>query len=148
MTRSKRLAPAGRVIDERERQQAEQLAAIEKRVAEHEAKLAELERYHADYARDFAARAGKGTGAASLRDYQIFLARLTRAIQQQTQLLLQVRLDRDAVEQRWQQAAQHAKAVGNVMERWRAEEHYADAQRDQRDSDERAQRTPGSRGST
>lgn len=147
MTRSKRLAPARRVIGDRERQQAEQLVAVEKRVAEHEAKLAELERYHADYARDFTARAGQGTGAASLRDYQVFLARLTQAIQQQTQLLVQVRLERDAVEQRWQQAAQHAKAVGNVMERWRAEEHYAEERQDQRDSDERAQRAPGSRGS-
>ena len=61
MTRSKRLAPAGRVIDERERQQAEHLALSEKRVAECEAKLAELERYYADYAREFAIRAGKGT---------------------------------------------------------------------------------------
>jgi len=143
MTRSKRMAPAGRVIDERERQQAEQLAAVEKRVAEHEAKLAELERYHADYARDFAAKAGQGTDAAGLRDYQVFLARLSQAIQQQTQLLVRVRLERDAVGQRWQQAAQHAKAVGNVMQRWRAEEHYAEARRDQRDSDERAQRPPG-----
>jgi flagellar protein FliJ len=147
MTRSKRLAPAGRVIDERERQQAEQLALSEKRVAESEAKLAELERYYADYAREFAIKAGKGTGVSSLRDYQTFLARLTQAVSQQTGLLLSVRQERDAELVRWQQAARHAKAVGNVMERWRSEEHYAEEKRDQRESDERAQRTPGSRGS-
>ena len=146
MTRSKRMESAGRVLDERERRRAEQVAVGEKRVAECEAKLAELERYHADYARDFALQAGRGTGASRLRDYQVFLARLTQAVNQQTQLLIQVRLERDAELQRWQQAAQQAKAVGNVMERWRSEEHYADEQRAQRESDERAQRMPGSRG--
>lgn len=145
MTRSKRLAPAGRVIDERERQQAEQLALSERRVSDAEAKLAELERYLSDYAREFAVRAGQGTGAASLRDYQVFLARLTQAVTQQTQVLLQARAERDAELERWQAAARHAKAVGNVMQRWRIEEHSAAERRDQRESDERAQRS-GSRG--
>lgn len=144
MTRSKRLAPAGRVIGERERQQAEQLAACERRVTENEAKLAELERYYSDYAREFVVRAGHGSGVAGLRDYQAFLARLTQAVKQQTQVLLQARAERDAEHGRWQQAARHAKAVGTVMERWRAEEQHAADRRDQRESDERAQRS-GSR---
>jgi flagellar FliJ protein len=144
MTRSKRLAPAGRVIDERERQQAEQLAASERKVAENETKLAELERYYSDYARQFAVRAGQGTGVAGLRDYQAFLARLTQAVNQQTQILLQVRAERDAELERWQQAARHAKAVGTVMERWKSEEQQSAERRDQRESDERAQRS-GSR---
>lgn len=145
MTRSKRLAPAGRVIDERERQQAEQLAACERKVAENEAKLGELERYYTDYARQFAVRAGQGTGVASLRDYQVFLARLTQAVNQQTQVVLQVRGERDAELERWQQAARHAKAVGTVMERWKSEEQKLADRRDQLESDERAQRS-GSRG--
>ncbi len=145
MTRSKRLAPAGRVIDERERQQAEQLAACERKVAENEVKLGELERYYTDYARQFAVRAGQGTGVANLRDYQAFLARLTQAVNQQTQVVLQVRAERDAELARWQQAARHAKAVGTVMERWQSEELRSAERRDQRESDERAQRS-GSRG--
>jgi flagellar protein FliJ len=146
MTRSKRLVPASRFMDEQERQKAERLSSSERRVADCEAKLAELERYHADYAREFALKAGRGTGAASLRDYQVFLARLTQAISQQTQMLVHARRERDAELQRWQHAARRAKAVGNVMERWRAEERTAEQKRDQRESDERAQRAPGTRG--
>jgi len=142
VTRSKRLAPAGRLIDERERQQAERLATCERRVADCEAKLAELKSYHADYERGFADRARQGTGAASLRDYQVFLGRLQQAISQQAEIVRQAQMERDAEMQRWQQAARHAKAVGTVMARWRTEEQYASDRRDQRESDERAQRPP------
>ena len=76
MNRVKRLQPVQRIADDNERRCAEKFALAERRVAQCEAKLAELEQYRTDYAKGFVARAQSGLDAAGLRDYQAFLARL------------------------------------------------------------------------
>jgi flagellar FliJ protein len=100
----------------------------------------ELKHYREEYERQFAARAGLGMGATALRDYQVFLARLSEAIRQQTDLAARARTERDAERARWQEAAVRAKAVDHVIERWRLEERRVLERKEQRESDERAQR--------
>jgi flagellar FliJ protein len=141
MKRSQRLQMVQQVVDDNERRRAERFAASEKRVAECEAKLAELEAYQLSYARDFSARAGQGIGGAGLRDYQTFLARLGEAVRQQNQLVNRARLERDADRENWQGAAQKAEAVGQIVKRWQGEERRAVDRQEQLESDERAQRT-------
>jgi flagellar FliJ protein len=141
MKRADRLEPVQRIVDDTERRLAEHFAASERLVANCEAKLAELERYHADYVQGFAQRAIGGIGAASLRDYQAFMARLQEAIRQQTEIAERAKTDRDVQRERWQEAAQRAKALGNVIERWQAEERTVIERREQSESDERAQRS-------
>jgi flagellar protein FliJ len=140
MKRSQRLQMVQQVVDDNERRRAERFASSEKRVAECEAKLAELEAYQLSYARDFSARAGQGIGGAGLRDYQTFLARLGEAVRQQNQLVTRARLERDADRENWQGAAQRAEAVGQIMKRWQGEERRAVDRQEQLESDERAQR--------
>jgi flagellar protein FliJ len=140
MKRSQRLQMVQQVVDDNERRRAERFQSSEKRVAECEAKLAELEAYQLSYARDFTSRAGQGIGAAGLRDYQTFLARLGEAVRQQTQLAQRARLERDADRENWQGAAQRAEAVGQIVKRWQGEERRAVDRQEQLESDERAQR--------
>lgn len=140
MTRARRMKPVQNLYDDTERRLAMALAASERKVAEAEAKLQELERYRLDYDEQFAQRAGGGIGVTALRDYQAFLARLSEAIRQQQAVVKRVRSERDAERQRWQEAAQRAKAVGHVVEQWQTEERRALDRREQRESDERAQR--------
>lgn len=140
MTRAKRLAPVQTLVDDNERRLAQSLAAFERRVTESEAKLQELERYRGEYEQQFTQRAGKGIGATDLRDYQAFLARLSDAIRQQQALVQRVRAERDAERLRWQEAARKAKALDHVVDQWQAEERRATDRREQRDTDERAQR--------
>jgi flagellar protein FliJ len=140
MTRTKRIAPVQTLFDDNERRLAQSLAAFERRAAESEKKLQELERYRAEYEKQFTQRAGRGIGATDLRDYQAFLARLNEAIRQQTALVQRAQIERDAERQRWQDSARRAKALGFVVDGWRAEERRADDRRDQRETDERAQR--------
>lgn len=140
MTRAQRLQPVQRLAEEKERHIAHSLAALERRVAEAEAKLVELTHYKQDYESQFNSRAGFGIGATELRDYQAFLARLGEAIRQQSAIVQRARTDRDLERTRWQDAAKRAKAVDHVIERWRVEERRALDRRDQRESDERAQR--------
>lgn len=140
MKRSERMQTVERVVSDVERQRAEALALSERRVAESESRLAELEQYQKAYADQFRARAGSGMGGAGLRDFQTFMARLAEAVKQQAQIVLQARAERDAELKTWQSAAQRAHAIGGLVKRWQSEERRADDRREQHESDERAQR--------
>lgn len=141
MKRTQRLKMVQNVVEDQERRRAEQLAVTEKRVNECETRLTELENYQASYSREFAARASNGIGAAGLRDYQTFLARLSEAVRQQSQAVFRARAERDAERQIWQSAAQRAEAVGRIVKRWQTEEQRTFDRYEQRETDERAQRS-------
>lgn len=142
MTRAKRLEPVQDIVGDAERRLAQSLAAHEQRVAEAEVKLQDLQRYKSEYEGQFTQRAGSGIGVTDLRDYQAFLARLGDAIRQQHGVVQRIRGERDAERLRWQEAAKRAKALDHVVERWRSEERKALDRREQRETDERAQRRP------
>ena len=130
-----------RVTDEKQRQYAQRLAQSRARVTQHEAKLRELQGYHAGYLRDFGARAASGIGGAGLREFQAFLARLSEAIRQQEELLHKARAECDAEHSHWQGAAQRSQIMDKVVESHVARDHKARDRRDQRESDDRGQRT-------
>jgi flagellar protein FliJ len=140
MKRAQRLEMVQHVVDDLERSRAEALAASERRVSESEAKLAELEGYHASYVQGFNVRAGSGIDANLARDYQAFLARLEEAIRQQTQVVTRTCAQRDSERQNWQGAAQRAEAVGQMVKRFQTEEVRAADRREQQESDERSAR--------
>lgn len=140
MKRAKRLEPVQQIVDDAQRRLALSVAAFEKRVLEGEAKLQELQRYKGEYEQQFSQRAGRGIGATDLRDYQAFLARLAEAIRQQQALVTRARAEHQAERLKWQEALKRSKALGHVVERWQAEERHMNDRRDQRESDERAQR--------
>jgi flagellar protein FliJ len=140
MKRAQRLEMVQNVVEDQERIRAEALAGSERRVSEGEAKLAELESYHASYVRGFAVRAESGIDANLARDYQAFLARLEEAMRQQTQIVIRARAQRDGEKQTWQGAAQRAEAVGQMVKRFQTEEVRAADQREQQESDERSAR--------
>jgi flagellar FliJ protein len=142
MSRAKRLEPVQDLVSDAERRLAQSLATHERRVVEAETKLQDLQRYKSEYERQFTARAGSGMGVADLRDYQAFLARLGEAIRQQQSVVVRTRNERDAERLRWQEAARRAKALDHVVERWQLEERRALDRREQRETDERAQRRP------
>lgn len=140
MKRAKRLEPVQQIADDAQRRLAMSVAAFEKRVLDGEAKLQELTRYKGEYEQQFSQRAGRGIGATDLRDYQAFLARLTEAIKQQQALVARARAEHQAERVKWQEALKRSKALGHVVERWQADERHMNDRRDQRESDERAQR--------
>jgi flagellar FliJ protein len=140
MKRADRLEPVKNIVDDNERRLAEHYASAERLLQSSEQKLRELTGYRDDYTQGFAKRAGGGMGARDLVDYQAFMSRLNEAIKQQAQVVQNARNETDAQRKRWQEAAQRAKALGNVIERWHQEETHANDRREQRDSDERGQR--------
>jgi flagellar FliJ protein len=143
MTRAKRLQPVQQIVEDQQRALARSLAAIEKRLNDAESKLGELERYRQEYETQFSMRAQSGIGVMDLRDYQAFLARLSEAVKQQQALVHRARADRDGERTRWREAATRAKALDHVVERWQNEERVLLDRKEQRESDERAQRKVG-----
>lgn len=143
MNRAKRLQPVQQIVDDQQRALARSLAAIEKRLSDAEGKLGELERYRREYELQFAMRAQSGIGVMDLRDYQAFLARLSEAVKQQQAVVQRAHADRDTERTRWREAATRAKALDHVVERWRNEERALLDRKEQRESDERAQRKAG-----
>jgi flagellar protein FliJ len=139
MKKTERIGMVRRAVDDIERRKAEALAACEKGVLAAQAKLEELEAYRAAYVRDFARRAGSGMSGAGMREYQVFLNRLDEALRQQTQILVQARVQRGAELESWRNAARRAAAVGNLASHWQAEERVAAEKVEQKESDERSQ---------
>jgi flagellar FliJ protein len=140
MTRSERMAPVQRVLGKTEQQRARDLADSRTRLAEAESKLQDLEQYRRDYQQTFQQRASAGQPVMQLRDFQVFLARLDQAIQQQKQIVEAGRGDVAGQTTRWQSAARQVKAVDSVVGRWQGEERREQDRRDQKETDERAQR--------
>src|SRR4051812_27014179 len=108
MKRSQRMQNGERGGSGVEGKRAQALALSERRVSESETKLTELETYQKNYADQFNTRAGAGIGAAGLRDFQTFMARLADAVKQQMQIVVKAKSDRDAELKTWQNAAQRA----------------------------------------
>lgn len=140
MKRAKRLEPVQHIVDEAQKRLAMSVATFEKHLLDGEKKLEELVRYKAEYEQGFQQRAAGGIGVMEMRDYQAFLARLAEAIKQQQALVSRARAEHDAERVKWQEALKRSKALGHVVERWQAEERHVNERREQRESDERAQR--------
>jgi flagellar FliJ protein len=139
MTRTQRIQVVQRTAEDTERQRAQRLAASEHRLAECQARLAELRAFQESYARELAARGARGIAGSGLRDYQTFLMRLAEAVRHQDQLVAQAREARDAEHRHWQQAAQRAQALTRMLQKWQRQERRHLDRLEQRESDERSQ---------
>ena len=139
MTRSERLEVVKQATSHTEREHAERVAQAERHVVAMEEKLTALEKYRKEYEDGFAAKAGAGVGAMAGRDFQIFLARLADAMEQQRKVIEQARAAHQAAVVVWREAAKRAHVVDTLSDRWQVEEAREEGRRDQRDNDELSQ---------
>lgn len=148
MTRSERMAPVQRLFGEAEKTRARELGDAQRRLADSEARLEELRNYRGEYLSAYHKRVEDGTSVRALRDFQAFLARLDEALRQQEQIVATAREQTAGSRRNWQGAARQVKAVDSVVNRWQVAEVRAGERRDQKDTDERAQRTASKAPST
>jgi flagellar protein FliJ len=139
------MAPVQKVLGRKEKDRARELGEAQTRLSAAEVKLRDLEQYRQDYEQAFQQRAKAGQPVRALRDFQVFLARLDQAIQQQRQVVATTQNDVNGQSTLWRSAARQVKAVDSVVDRWQGEERRAQDRRDQKDTDERAQRAARSR---
>jgi flagellar protein FliJ len=143
--RSKRLEPVGALADEAERGCATQVAALQGRLADAERRCVELKRYLGEYQQMFQRRASAGMGVTGMRDYQTFIARLGDAVRQQQGVIEQLQADCERARAQWLAAAARKSAMRKVIANVRSEDQKLEDRRNQKESDEQAQRLGGAR---
>lgn len=139
MKRSKRLQV---VLDlaERKRKQAEQLLSqSQSRVQQGEATLAQLRDYYSDYANSFYSAGSTGVTPGQLHTHQAFMQKLRVAVEQQKNALLMDRAQLEKVQEHWQAAYRHFKAVDTLVEKLKKEELVQEEKQQQKELDERSQ---------
>lgn len=140
MNREQRIGTYRRTLESSEKRAAARLTEAESKLQEARQRLEQLERYRSDYTTSFGARAAQGISGPALLDFQAFIARLGEAIRQQASVVSKMEMDRGQVQQRLREVAVQNRAVGAVVERWRAEDRLTENRIEQKAIDERAQR--------
>ncbi len=138
--RSKRMAPLHRIADMRQRNAARRLGSVQQALAHNRERLAELIAYRDDYTKRYTQALRLGLGAASMRDYGLFLARLDQAIDQQQRVVEAGVRQREESERQWRDHDMQARALNRVLERCREQERQEAERRAQRELDERNQK--------
>jgi flagellar FliJ protein len=101
--------------------------------------LDELLSYRDDYANGLSNRGPKGFNAIQIKDYSLFMERLSKAIQQQQVVLNSAGARLATSKKIWIEKQQRAKAIDSVVSRYQQVEQREQSRRDQREGDEHAQ---------
>lgn len=141
MTRSKRMRPVQQLTQSREQKAVQELGQSQQYLQAQQAKLEELRAYRDQYAKDFQASGGAGLGATRVHDYRIFLNRLGEAIRQQENLIAQCRARHEQTRQQWVESRGQSQAVEKLVDRYRLEEDRQLDRTEQKEQDDRAQRS-------
>ena len=138
MSRAKRFEPVHDIARSSEKNCAARVAGMERRLQEAERREQELRRYRHEYQQSFNARATDGVEVRSLREYQVFLARLGAALTAQQSLVEQLRASCQQEREQLHTAIARRQSLGKVIERVHIEERKMEDKRYQNELDERA----------
>jgi flagellar export protein FliJ len=138
MKQRARLEPVHDIAESAERSCAARLAGMEQRLREAQQRETELRRYRAEYQGAFESRMQTGANVQSLRDYQVFLARLSAAAVAQQNLCAQLAEDCERERQQLLAAIQHRQVLGKVIAKVHQEEARMKDRQQQREQDEQS----------
>jgi flagellar FliJ protein len=141
MSPSKRLKPVQQVAASRERNAARTMGQARQHLAQEEAKLAQLRQYHQEYLQRFAQVASQGMSANQLQEYRAFLAKLDEAVRQQEKVVAASMANHSTHKNNWKQKHSRTQALGKVVERYRKDEVRSADRKEQKENDERNNRT-------
>ncbi len=141
--RSKRLRPVAEVAQRREQDAARVLKESRDTLRQYETQLENLKAYRQEYVLGFQQASVSGMGAGRMKDYLVFLSKLDDAINQLEAVMATTREDYERDRTQWVAKRARLKALDEVIARFRMEERRDEIRREQRDTDERAQRKRG-----
>ncbi len=141
MAPSDRFKPVHSLARNKEQRAAKRLGVSQQSVLAAEAKLSELLKYRQDYLEQFETAGQAGMSAGRLQEYQTFLARLNEAVRHQESLVRAGHADRQSKKDQWLRRRTRSKALGKVVERHVAAERKQQEKREQKETDEHAQRS-------
>ena len=143
MKKSKRFQSVIKVASAHERQAATALGDAQASLESQVARLEELLRYQEEYQLQFQRAGSLGVEARRIQDYRLFLDKLRQAIRQQQNMVEAAQRLVEERKQQWFRSRGKLKTYGNVMERFQTEERRQEDKREQKETDERAQRVSG-----
>jgi flagellar FliJ protein len=144
VSRSKRLNPIADLARQHEKEAAQSLTDANQELETAETKLAQLESCRAEYAAQFEGNTGLSIRAASLREYRVFIQQLDHAIatlKQQVESKSQRQEERRSL---WLQQRHRAKALGDLVTRYRKDERRGERRRSENEIDDLIQRPQSS----
>ena len=139
MKKSKRFQSVIKVAVARERQAATALGEAQAALQSQMARLEELLHYQEEYQLHFHRTGSLGMEARRILDYRAFLEKLKQAIRQQENMVDAAQQVVEERKQQWFHSRGKLKTYDNVMERFQTEEQRQEDQREQKETDERAQ---------
>ena len=142
MSPSKRLHPVRRVAESREQKAARHMGESHKHLLAEEAKLTQLRQYHIEYLQRFEDAAKRGLSSAQLQEYRAFLDKLDDAIRQQEGVVQAHKHEHDSKKDNWRQSHNRTQALNKVVDRYQRQELQSADRQEQKESDDRSQRTP------
>lgn len=140
MKKSDRFRPIQQLTVAKEQDAAKALGQANQLLDEHEHRLHELQNYRTEYQQQLMQRGQGGFTAAKMMEMRRFLQSLDQAILQQQQSVEVLRKEREKMRQQWQQAHGRTVAMEKVVLRYQEDEAYHQNKREQKESDEMAQR--------
>lgn len=141
MVPSDRLKPVRRVAQSRERDAAKLLGDAQRILQDQESRLEQLRLFQREYRERFETASRTGMSITQLQEYQAFMLKLQRGIEQQEGIVETSRQDRSLKKQHWQKKFTRTQAIGKVIDRFRQEEHKDRERKEQKENDEHARHT-------
>jgi len=139
MKKSQRLNTVLKLEEMKEQQAGRQMVDARSQLMQETRKLEQLVAYRQEYEELVAQRGSEGIAARALQSYHHFLQRLSQAITQQQQQLLQVEQSAHQHEQVWLQQRGATSNMGNLVNRYAQREQAETERREQKEGDEQAQ---------
>jgi flagellar FliJ protein len=139
MKRSRRIGPLHDLARFEERSASRQLADAARELEVQEQQLAQLTGFREEYGR-LEASTLEGIDPLRFQNHRAFMDRLAEAIRQQEKRIESARAALAGSTETWRGRRIDAEALGAAIERFSADERRATGRREQRDSDEVAQR--------
>jgi len=142
LSRAARLAPVVEMAENVEKQAAQRLGHYQGQVNLANAKLAELDKFRADYQAQWMTHGAKGVSGMWLMNYQRFLNQLETAVAQQNKSLAWHQGNLNNARKAWQHAYARVEGLRKLVLRYAQEARQLEDKREQRLLDELSQRLP------
>jgi flagellar FliJ protein len=141
--RSERIGLVQRMAGEKADTAARRLAERREQQEQEQERLAQLRGFRREYEQKLAVSGQNGIDAYRLRDYNAFLARIDRAIAEQRTTVERIAREVEQLRENWLAQWGNARALEQLVTRYRHRERGEAEAREQRRNDELAQRPAG-----
>ena len=138
MMKSKRFEPIHEIASNSAKDLSRIMAEAERKVAELERQLVQLQAYRDEYVRN--SQSSGAMDVVKLQNFRSFLERLGDALNQHQKTLENARKEFENRRAQWSEKRIEAESLNRVVDRFRKEEQHAADRREQREGDDAAMR--------